>query len=147
MDQGTAGGGEKGGHKGMRGQGAPGMIELTADQKAKFKAIGAAQAAEAKPVHEKAKVTVKELKALVAAKAGDEAVKAKLAELTAIRATLKDIRDKYQAQREEVLTPSQRAQMAVKMGDRMDSENGDKKDMKGKKGMKCGKSDAPDAKE
>ena len=92
-------------------------------------------------------MTVKELKALVAAKAGDEAIKAKLAELTAIRETLKGIRDKYQVQREEVLTPSQRAQMALKMGDRMDGENGDKKEMKGKKGMKCEKSDAPDAKE
>ena len=136
------------GQHAQRGHGQMmGISDLTADQKTKLKAIGAAQNAEVKPVHEQARERIKELKALVEAKAGDEAIKAKLAELTKIRETLKVLREKYMDQREQVFTPTQRANMALKMEDRKSDGRGEKTGMKGKKAMKCGKGEAPETEE
>jgi len=132
---------------GMHGQKAmAGLTDITPEQKAKFKKITAAHKAEAEPLHLQAKERVKELKSLVASKAGDEAINAKLAELKKIRMAMQDLQKKYMEQREQVLTPTQRANMALKMGDRKDGEQG----MKGKKGMKCekkGMSEDPETKE
>lgn len=142
-DKGPQGKNCAGGPGEMHGQGGPGgnaaIPALTAEQKAKLKSIGEAQKSEAGPIHEKAKTLFKELRALVASKAKEEVISAKLAEIRQVKAENQALVQKYREQREQVLTPTQRAQMALKAGDRMNGQGGEKMGMKGKKGMKCGK--------
>jgi len=138
------------GQEGIHEPGGPGgmaeKLDLTADQQAKLKAIGAAHQAEAKPLHEQAKERIKELKALVASKAGDAAITAKLAELKTVREAMQALQKKFMEQREQVFTPEQRAQIALRRGEKMGDRKGDKAGMKGMKGMKCGKDTAPESK-
>ena len=132
--------------QGLEGHG--GMSEtlsLTADQKTRMKAVGAAHKAEAKPLQEQAKIKMKELKALVASKAGDDAINAKLAEVKTIRAAMQELRNKFMEQRMQILTPEQRAQMTLKMGGRNGEEKGEKSGMNGRKGMKGEKEDKKEA--
>jgi len=144
MDQEGPGGMHK---QGGPGGGMAGIADLTADQKAKLKAIGEAQKAEVKPLHEQAKTTIKELKALVDSKAGDAVITAKLDELKKIRESIQVITKKYMEQREQVLTPTQKAGMALKMGDRMGDRKTEKMGMKGKKGAKCTKEEGTEEKD
>ena len=133
--------------KGQHGRGGPGKMarieDLTGDQKAKLKAIGEAQKAEMQPVHEKATAIVKELKSLIDSKAGDAAITAKLDELKKVRAQMQDLKMKYMEQREAVFTPTQRAQMALKMAETMKEGRGQNMDGRG---MKHASEGAPEGK-
>ena len=110
-----------------------GEMGLTSEQMAKFKAISGAQKAEMKPLLDQARERMKELKALRDAKAGNDLIMAKLAEIRKLREAMHVIRQKYADQRDQVLTPTQRADKALKMEERKEG----KKAEKGGKDGKC----------
>jgi len=129
------------------GKGGPGkmsgIMDLTEDQKAKLKAIGEAQRAEAQPLHLQAKERIKELRTLKESKAGDAAITAKLEEIKKLRTTMQEVVKKYMDQREQVLTPAQRAEMALRKSERMGDGKGGKTGMRDKKGGKCAAEETP----
>ena len=137
--------------KGAQGSGSSGgmkeSLNLTSDQQAQMKALGAAHQKKAKPLQDQARVKIKELKALVAAKAGDDAINAKLAELKTVRVAMQELQASFMEQREKILTPEQRAKMALMRNERMGDRNDEKDGLKGKKDLKTEKDHTPDTKE
>jgi Spy/CpxP family protein refolding chaperone len=105
---------ERGGDRGKLAK----KLELTADQQAKLKTIREEQVKVQKPLWEQLGTQMKELKALVEAKAADDKLTAKLDQIKATSETIETNRKKFEADRAAVLTPMQRAKTALWMGKR-----------------------------
>jgi Spy/CpxP family protein refolding chaperone len=104
------------GKGGDRGGKAAKALELTGDQQAKLKAIGEDQKKTQTPLWQALGDQMKELKQLVDGKADDAKLVAKLNELKKTRGTIEENRKKFDAQKEAVLTPMQRAKTALWLG-------------------------------
>lgn len=88
-------------------------LELTPDQQKKWDAIGEEQRKIQGPLWEQMMAQLKDLRELVDAKASDDKLTAKLAEVKATRDSIEANRKKYEEQREAILTPVQRAKAAL----------------------------------
>lgn len=100
---------------GMHGQHED--LGLTAEQKAKLKALRAEQRKTTEPLREQLKIQRDELKLLVDKKAGDSALTAKLDEINKSRKALQEAREKFTERMAAIFTPEQRARLAIKMGE------------------------------
>jgi len=90
---------------------------LTPDQQAKMKAVGEEQRKTMPLLHDTLKLRIAELRVLVSSKAADAKLTAKLDEVKAAHEALEAARKKFMDQRAAILTPLQRAEMVVRMGD------------------------------
>lgn len=108
-DQGGKGGGRKGDWMARK-------LDLTPDQQTKMKAIGEEQRKVMQPLHDALDVQVAELRKLVNEKAADAKLTAKLDEVKKSREALEAAHRRFMEQRSQILTPIQRAKVALWMG-------------------------------
>jgi Spy/CpxP family protein refolding chaperone len=96
-------------------EGMKDKLGLSDDQAGKLKAAFEAQKAAAKPVREQMKVSLEKLKWQVDSKADAKDISATLASVDQARKALRDQREKFAGSLSSILTPEQRAKMALHM--------------------------------
>jgi len=90
----------------------------TAEQREKMKALRQEQRQAIQPLRKQLKTQVDELLVLLDKDASDSQLSAKLDEIRKTRKTIDDLQAKFMEQEAALLTVRQRAEMAVRMGDR-----------------------------
>jgi Spy/CpxP family protein refolding chaperone len=91
---------------------------MTAEQKEKMKGLREEQKKAMEPLRHALKTQVDELRVLLDKDAPDSALGAKLDEIRKSRMAIRDLEEKFMTQETSVLTVRQRAERAVRMGDR-----------------------------
>jgi Spy/CpxP family protein refolding chaperone len=94
-------------------------LGLTAEQKAKMKSIRDSQMTALKPLRETQRTLMTKLQDQVKKKAPDAEIQATLTEIRSNRQAMADQMKQFHEQKEAVLTPTQQAQMALKMHEHM----------------------------
>ena len=115
-------------------------LGLTDEQSSKLEAAHKAHQEAVKPLHEELKKELETLRSQVKDKASDDSIKETLDKLTTTRLAIQAAGQKMHDQSEAILTPTQRAKMALFMGHRMHERGG----MKGGKDHKKDKDDDED---
>ena len=101
------------------GYGFKNKLDLTDDQKQKMKAIRRDERDALTPLKDKGEDLAKKLRDEVKNNAGDAELEATLKDLKANQSAFRETMEKFAAQRDAVLTPTQRAKMALGMMHRM----------------------------
>lgn len=95
-------------------------LGLTDDQVSKLKAIRESQKAAIKPLRDKQQELNQKLQGQVKNKASEADIQATLNEIRSNRKAMTDQIQQFHQQKEAILTPTQQAQIAVKMQNRME---------------------------
>jgi len=111
-------------------------LELTKEQKEKLEALMKSEREAIKPLRRKQRDLRIKLADQIEDKAGDSDIKATLADLKANRKALMEQVDKFRAEKETILTPTQQAKMMLWMSGHRGMEMGNEK-----KECKCMKGD------
>jgi Spy/CpxP family protein refolding chaperone len=119
-------------------------LGLTDEQAGKLEAAHKAHQEAVKPLREQLKKDLEALREKVAAKATDADLKAALDKLKSGRKALRERAEKLAEETEAVLTPSQRAEAALMMAERMERGMG-RRHGKGKGGKGQGREERDDA--
>jgi Spy/CpxP family protein refolding chaperone len=106
------------GHGGM-GDRLKERLGLSDDQAAKLKALREENKKAAEPLKKKVKVSISKLRYQLDSDASDSAIEQTLVELTEAREALRANREKFTDSASKVLTPKQRAKLALSMNKRM----------------------------
>jgi Spy/CpxP family protein refolding chaperone len=88
-------------------------LGLSEEQSAKLKSIRESQKSTLTPLRDKERDLVKKLKSQVEAKAADSDIQATLDEIKTTRKSMGEQMEQFQSQKEQVLTPTQRAKMLL----------------------------------
>lgn len=123
----------EGAGKGDAGKGMAKKLELTPEQEQKIEALRAEQKEAMKPLKERLAAQKKELKGLVDKKAGDRDLEKLLDRIKDTRDDMQDVMTKYRKKHDAVLTPTQRAKLALGMGKPMKEKSMEKPKEKSKK--------------